>query len=209
MISSTSFCLAVVRLNLESCAQVWAPQFIKPMELLETVLKKATVMMEGWEHLTSQERLKELGRYYYLMVDWRLWSHSLLSRAQSQDKTEWTQIETQAFLSEHKERGFCMTEHCHRFVWSDCCFLKGIQKLSGHSPRQLSPADTAWTWYWTRQWVSHPKLKYSVILWLTWVLRGTAVQITYWSTKLWSSKYDTECIFNSLSIMNSLIYPCC
>jgi len=38
------------------------------------------------------------------------------------------------------------------------------------------------------------------------VLRETAVQIIYWSTRLLLSKYNTECIFSFSSVVNFLIY---
>lgn len=68
-----------------------------------------------------------------------------------------------------KHRNFCLNIKKVAFAWLStatglpCCILEDIQKLSGHSSSQLSPADTAWTWYWTRQQVSHPMLKYSAI----------------------------------------------
>ena len=50
----------LVRPHLEYYVQMWSPQYRRDMDLLERIQKRATKMIQGMEHLSPEDRLREL-----------------------------------------------------------------------------------------------------------------------------------------------------
>ncbi|PKU48715.1 hypothetical protein llap_1039 [Limosa lapponica baueri] len=54
---------ALMTPHLEYCVQLWSPQHRKDMDLLERVQKRTTKMIRGLEHLSYEDRLREMALF--------------------------------------------------------------------------------------------------------------------------------------------------
>ena len=56
-------CSMLVRPHLEYCIQMWSPRYRRDMDLLERIQRKATEKIHGMEHLSYEDKLRELGMF--------------------------------------------------------------------------------------------------------------------------------------------------
>ena len=60
---SLPLCSGLVRPHLEYCIQMWNLQYTRDINMLECIQRRAIKMIHGMEHLSCEDRLRELGLF--------------------------------------------------------------------------------------------------------------------------------------------------
>ena len=126
---------ALVRAHLEPCIQLWSPQHRKGMELLERVQRRATKMIRWMEHLSYEERLRELG--LFSLKKRRPWGHLIvtfqyLKEAYKKDEDSYF---SRACCSRTKGNGFKLKEGRFRLDIRKIFFIVRVVKHWDRLPR--------------------------------------------------------------------------
>ena len=53
----------LVRLHLEYCIHMWSPHYSRNIDLMECIQRRDAKMIQGMEHLSYKDRLRELGLF--------------------------------------------------------------------------------------------------------------------------------------------------
>lgn len=147
---------APVRPCLECCVQCWAPLYEKNTDILEWVWQRATKMLKELEHLSYEEKLRELGLfslereglhfihvYKYLMWGSKEGRDGLFS-AVSSGRTRVNGYELKyrkCYLNIRKKPFFCEGDLIlEQVVQRGCSILVHTQNLTGQPPTPADPA---------------------------------------------------------------------
>ncbi|PKU46120.1 hypothetical protein llap_3617 [Limosa lapponica baueri] len=71
------FYSALMRALMQYCIQLRGPQYKKDMDLVERVCRRVTKMIRGLEHLSYEDRLRELG--LFILEKRKLWGHLIVA----------------------------------------------------------------------------------------------------------------------------------
>jgi len=129
---------ALVRPHLESWVHLWSPQQTKDMDLLKAVHRRATKMIRGLEHLSCEERLRELG--LFSLEKRRLWGdlRAAFQYLKGAYRKERDNLYSKACRNRTKSNGFKLKESRFRLDIRKTFFTMRVVKYSTGCPERWS-----------------------------------------------------------------------
>ncbi|GAB0188708.1 triadin [Grus japonensis] len=130
----------LVRPHLEYCVQLWGPQYRRDMELLERVQRRATKLIRGLEHLSCEDRLRELG---LLSLEKTLGSpYSSLPVPEGAYRKDGEGLFTRAWSHRTRGNGFRLKEWRFRLDIRKKLFTVRVVRYWNRLPREVVAAPS-------------------------------------------------------------------
>ncbi|KFV55513.1 hypothetical protein N328_01268, partial [Gavia stellata] len=132
-------CSALVRTHLEYCVQLGGPQYKTDMDLLELVQRRATKMVRGIEHLSYEDRLRELGLFSLKKKRLHIATFQYLKGAYKKDGDK---LFRRACSDRTRGNGFKLKEGRFRLDRRKKNFMMKVVKLWNRLPREVVDAPS-------------------------------------------------------------------